>query len=196
MNLEPRVEAIGFSIQRLVRDLRRCGYRFERPAEVLPGPEAGTSEAIARIEREAGELPLVLKLFWLKVGSVDLCGHHPDWRGCDYPDPLVVTPPWVALDELDAFLDDREERLRHDFPYLVPIAPDFYHKADVSGGMYYNISVPAVADDPPLNDEWNNTTLLGYLEEAIRWSGFPGLARCPGHSWPIPGPPDTSRGGD
>ena len=112
-------------------------------------------------------------------------GSHPDWRGCDYPDPLVIYPTSAAIHELDEFLADRDERLRYGSPYLVPIAPDPYHKADVSGGMWYNLSVPAVADDPPLNDECHETTLVGYLELAIRWAGFPGLMGCPGHTWPI-----------
>jgi hypothetical protein len=87
--------------------------------------------------------------------------------------------------ELDEFLADKEERLRCDDPYLIPIAPDDYHKEGVSGGMWYNVSVPAVADDPPLNDEWHGTTFVDYLELAVRWAGFPGLFRCPGHSWPV-----------
>jgi hypothetical protein len=41
---------------------------------VFPGPEEIASAAIARIEREVGAVPLALKLFWQRVGSVDLCG--------------------------------------------------------------------------------------------------------------------------
>jgi hypothetical protein len=139
-------------------------------------------------------LPLALKLFWQRVGSVDFCGAHPDWELLPehpdfepdlYSDPLVVAPPSVALEELDEFLADKEERLKCNVPYLVPVAPDFYHKADVSGGMFYNISVPAIADDPPLNDEWHKTTFINYLELTVKWAGFPGLERCPGHTWPI-----------
>ena len=185
MSLETRIHSVGISIHVLIKRLTEWSYQFERPDEVLPGPEHGTEEAIARIEREIGSLPLALKLFWQVVGSVDLCGSHADWMGCDYPDPLVVYPPSVAIRELDEFLADREERLRCNFPYLVPVAPDSYHKADVSGGMWYNISVPAIADDPPLNDESHGTTFVNYLELAITWAGFPGLSRCPGHSWPI-----------
>jgi hypothetical protein len=185
MNLESRIEAIGRSIGTIVERLNEHGFEFERPDDVFPGPEAGAAEAMERIERETGILPFGLKQFWLRVGSVDLCGAHPGWAGCEYPDPLVIAPPSFAVGELEDFLADREERQRHQYPYVVPIAPDFYHKADVSGGMFYNISVPAVADDPPLNDEWHATTFVDYLETAIRWGGFPGLARSPGHSWPI-----------
>jgi hypothetical protein len=185
MTLEGRINAVGESIRLLVKRLTERGFVFERPAEVFPGLESGAAEAIARIEREVGEVPLAMKLFWQKVGSVDLCGFHPDWKGCDNPDALVVYPPSVAIHELEEFLSDKEERLRHDFPYLIPIAPDDLHKIHVSGGMWYNVSVPAVADDPPLNNEWHRTTFVNYLETAVQWAGFPGLSDCQGHSWPL-----------
>jgi hypothetical protein len=194
MTLEARIDLIGERMVILVQRLTERGFVFERPDEILPGPAENTDEVIAEIENEIGTVPLALKLFWLRVGSVNFCGSHPDWEvdsrypgfeGEFYPDPLIIDPVSVALAELDEFLSDREERLRCNFPYLIPIAPDFYHKADVSGGMWYNISVPAVADDPPLNDEWHKTTFISYLEEAIKWGGFPGLVRYPHHNWPV-----------
>jgi hypothetical protein len=134
-SLESRIEEIGMSIRGLVMRFTERGFQFEHPADVLPGPESDTVTAITRIEFEVGVLPAALKLFWQRIGSVHLGGSHPEWKGCDYPDPLVVYPPSVAVQELEEFLADKEERLRSDFPYLVPIAPDFYHKANVSGGM-------------------------------------------------------------
>jgi hypothetical protein len=192
MSLEARVQTVGEQIAAIARRLPALGYRFKRPSAVFPGPEAGTEQAIERIEREVGTLPLALKAFWRLVGSVDLTARHEPsapveypWDGCEYPDPLVVYPPSTAIAELDEFLGDREERMRCDFPYVVPIAPDDMHKDNVSGGMWYNLSVPAVADDPPLNDEWHQTTFTTYLELAVRWGGFPGLERCPEHGWPL-----------
>jgi hypothetical protein len=185
MCLETRINTVSSALRALVRRLTERSFEFERPAEVLPGPEEGTAEAIARIESEIGSLPLALKLFWEKVGSVDLCGSHPEWMGCDYPDPLVVYPPSVAIRELGEFLCEKEERLRCNVPYRVPVAPDFYHKANVSGGMWYNISVPAVADDPPLNDELHGISFVNYLELAVKWAGFPGLSQSTRHAWPI-----------
>lgn len=185
MTLESRIEAVSNSIRFLVKRLTELGFQFERPSEVFPGPESGAAAAIARIEGEVGVLPLALKRFWQRVGSVNFCGSHPEWEGCAYPDPIFVYPPSIALQELDEFQADREERLRCDFPYLVPIAPDLCDKADESGGMWYNVSVPAIADDPPLNNEWHHTTFVHYLELALKWAGFPGLSRYPGHSWPV-----------
>jgi hypothetical protein len=185
MTIESRIDAVGNAIRVLVNRLRERGFQFERPADMLPGPESDASALISRLEREVGEVPLAMRLFWLRVGSVDLCGSHPEWHGCEYPDPLVVYPPSVAIEELDDFLKDREERLRCDFPYALPVAPDPKQKANVSGGMWYNLSVPAVADDPALNDEWHRTTFVSYLELAVQWGGFPGLSRCSGHTWPV-----------
>ena len=192
MSLEARIRKVGEQIAKIARRLPELGYRFQRPSAAFAGPEPGTEDAIDRIEREAGRLPLALKVFWRSVGSVDFTARHRTsapceypWDGCAHPDPLVIYPPSAAIAELDEFLGDRGERIRSDFPYVVPIAPDDAHKDNVSGGMWYNLSVPAVADDPPLNDERHRTTFVSYLELAVRWGGFPGLDRCPGHSWPL-----------
>jgi hypothetical protein len=185
LTLENRINGIGEGIRILVHRLTERGFEFERPTEIFPGPERDTSEMIARIEIEVGEVPLALKLFWQNIGSVNLCGSHPDWQGCDNPDALVVFPPSFAIYELGEFLSDKEERLRHNFPYLIPISPDDLHKIHVSGGMWYNVSVPALADDPPLNDEWHRTTFVDYLEETLKWAGFSALCDCKEHSWPV-----------
>jgi hypothetical protein len=177
--LQSRVEELGRRIKALCERLAAAGYVFQYPDEVFPGPEAGADRAIARIERKAGAVPSSVKLFWLHVGSVNLCGSHPAWGGCEYPDPLVVYPPSVALDELEDYLEEPEGA------FLIPIAPDDFHKADVSGGMFYNVSVPAAGDDPPLNDERHAVSFLAYLEIALESGGFPGLERCGGHAWPV-----------
>jgi hypothetical protein len=192
MSLEARILRIGERIAKIALRLPALGYCFNDPSAVFPGPEPGTEDAIARIEREIGELPLALKVFWRLAGSVDFTAHRKagraveyPWAGCDYPDPLVIFPPSAAIAELDEFVGDCEERMRCDIPYAVPIAPDDKHKDNVSGGGCYNLSVPAVADDPPLNDEWHQTTFVSYLELAVQWGGFPGLERCPHHAWPL-----------
>jgi len=183
MSLESRINAVADSIRLLAKRLAERGFEFDRPSEVCPGPEDGTADAIARIEREVGAVPLALRLFWQQVGSVNFCGTHPEWHGSEYPDPLFVYPPSAAIAELDEFLAHTHKE-QSEFPYLVPIAPDSHHKENVSGGMWYNVSVPSVADDPPLNDEPHLTTFVAYLELAVQWAGFPGLSDGPG-DWPI-----------
>src|ERR1700743_771392 len=115
--LQSRVQHLGGHIESLRERRGPAGCVFQYPDEVFPGPEANAVDVIARIEREAGEVPLGLKLFWLHVGSVNLCGAHPIWGGREYPDPLVVYPPSVALADLDEFREEPEGA------FLIPIAP-------------------------------------------------------------------------
>jgi hypothetical protein len=178
------VRKFGQKLEKLKDKLDTLGYAFERPDEVLPGPHADTERILARIEENAGSVPPCIAVLHREIGSVDFCGHHPAWHGCQYPDPIVVLPLESAECELDIFIEDGDEY--RDGTYRIPIAPDYYHKADVSGGDFYGIAVPDNRLDVPLLEEPHDTTLLGYLEIVLKWGGFPGLESVEGtHSWPI-----------
>lgn len=183
--IDERIDRIALALQVLVDRLRHHGYKFASPTKTLPGPELTVDASIQRIQTEIGAVPYALVQFWKKIGSVDLCGSHPDWNGCEYPDPLVIEPASQAVAELQEFLDDREERMRHDFPYVIPISADDYHKENVSGGMWYNVDCPATADNPIINDERHQLPLLDYLELALSMGGFLGLDNCNRHTWPV-----------
>jgi hypothetical protein len=183
--IDDRLDAVAASLPILVARLCTEGFVFARPEDLLPGIDPAIDRQIRRIEKEMGAVPYAVSQFWRRIGSVDLCGSHPAWKGCKYPDPLVVYPASAAIGEIQEFLDDREERMRCGFPYVIPIAPDDHHKEDVSGGMWYNVDCPAVADDPPLNDERHAVTFTEYLGIAFRCGGFPGLGHCRRHNWPV-----------
>lgn len=184
-DIDNRLHAIASALPILVQKLRADDYVFDRPDEVLPGVDPDVEHHIRRIEQEIGPIPYSVAQFWRIIGSIDLRGSHPSWKGCDFPDPLVIFPISAAVEELQDFLDDREYRMNCHFPYVIPISPDDYHKEGDSGGMWYNVSCPAVADDPPLNAERHQTTFTAYLEISLRWGGFPGLDGCAAHNWPI-----------
>jgi len=80
MRLEDRILTVGVGLKRLVRRLRELGYQFNGSNAVLPGVEADTDAAIERIEREAGTLPLALKLSGEMSAASISTGHHPDWN--------------------------------------------------------------------------------------------------------------------
>jgi hypothetical protein len=69
--------------------------------------------------------------------------------------------------------------LPHDC-WLVPIAPDEWHKYDPSGCGEYEIAVPNLAADVRLLTERHHTTFVNYLRICFRWAGFPNLAQIPG----------------
>lgn len=187
LSVEERVDKIGVRLSELKARLEKLGYSFRMPEQTLPGPVPNVDEALDRLWREVGPVPLALDLFYRRVGSVNFTGEHPSWEGCAYPDPLVVLPIRSALQELDTYLSDRQN-YRHAFgSYRVPIAPDYCGKEDESGGMWSGIALPDATEDPLLLEEWHDTTFLGYIENAIRWGGFPGLERwcSEQHNWPI-----------
>jgi hypothetical protein len=184
-SIDQRIESIGHTIRLLVVQLRLVGFEFDHPNDVLPGVEPDTESSIERIEREIGRVPYAVTAFWRKIGSVDLTGSHPQWTGCFYPDALVVYPAVAAIVELDEFLSDRVLRLEADFPYLIPVAPDSFHKSNTSGGMWYNVACPAPSDDPIVDNEPHHLPFLDYLDMTLSWAGFPGLANSPSQNWPL-----------
>lgn len=162
------------------------GYRFQYPEEVMPGPDSRSRELMARIEDEVGPIPAAVRQFYEIVGSVNFNGYHEQWSGCEYPDALIIFPAAYAEQDLADFLLEKEEWLRTYGSFRIPIAPDYYHKEGVSGGMWYGVPIPAATENPQLLEEPHNTTFLEYLEIALHWGGFPGLEKAHlSHTWPL-----------
>jgi hypothetical protein len=164
------------NIVTLVERLVSMGYEFRYPEWAYVPPDDNALERIANLEASVGPIPLALCSWYESVGSVDLLGQHPgwssEWQGdAGYPDPLLVLP------SEDMLTYDEENWYRH--RYQLRLAPDDYHKEDVSGGPPYTIWLPNAAIDAPLEYEWHKTTFVGYLRECFRWGGFPGWARLP-----------------
>ena len=174
----------------------------QRQAPVLapPGPE--TSAQLAELEGLVGPLPLSLRAFYEVVGSVNLVGRFPSGTfgaaerdrqrqravrpslqvpfnpAFDYElDPLFVYSLEMSLVLFRDWQDRRARYGRAILPYPLPIGPDCFFKSSVSGGGEYRIEVPCAAADAPLLLEWHHTTFVDYLRIALRWGGFPGLAR-------------------
>jgi hypothetical protein len=182
------VQRLPARLRDLVRVLGDIGYQFTRPDEILPGPSPRVGAEIQELERLVGPVPLALAEFYRVVGSIDLTGAHLDWSGCDYPDPLTVGAVSAVLEEAQEYvaLPSREQYWGpHSGVFRAPVAPDFYHKANVSGGMWYSIEIPNSAEDPVLLEERNRLPFTRYLEFALSWGGFPGLASAPNHTWPV-----------
>ena len=165
----------------LAEFLRGQGFEFANPSNVVGAPDPWFSDKSSVLEARFGTLPDALSAFYSQIGSLDFTGSHPDWRGCEYPDPVFVYPIDAALDELSDLEFHREEL----GSFRVPVAPDSFHKENVSGGMWYGIALPNDADDPEILEEPHHTSLTRYLELALDWGGFPGLEQSPGHTWPL-----------
>ncbi len=83
-----------------------------------------------------------------------------------YSDPLVIGPATYVL--------DYEEDNWYREQYKLDLAPDVYHKDDVSGGPAYCVFAPDAGIDAFFSNEAHNTTFVDYLRIAFGHEGFPG----------------------
>jgi hypothetical protein len=204
--LIPRLEALGYVFG--YGWARGRDFPGGSPDPVFAPPQPDVAGAIAELERRAGILPLSLRAFYEVVGSVNFVGEPPeawtDWRAVpDDVDALYVYSAEVALEGAEAW-QERYDYLRRkdewDLPstdeedmcdarayfalprecWLVPIAPDEWHKYDISGCGAYEIAIPNLAADARLLTERHRTTFVNYLRICFRWAGFPKLEQVSG----------------
>ncbi len=187
------MERVLRNAERLVERLRKIGYVFDaysdgepilRDWNLLTPPPASVEADLEFLRRSVGSLPLALTEFWLIVGQIDLMGHHPDWAPANYPDALVIYGLEVVLADFREWRQNAEDlEVVGEEPLRVNLAPDFYHKENVSGGLPYSVELPSSAVDPPMLFEPYSTTFIGHLRLAFQWGGFPGFSR-PGSTVP------------
>jgi hypothetical protein len=173
------------NIELLIHRLLALGYKFgtypDGRTEIFGfsgsfhPPKANIVNEIAKLEllEGVGPLPLSLKVFWESVGDVDFMGYHPLWP--EYSDPLVVYPIEVAKYEYKDWRYFVKEGDVEAGQFGIPLAPDFYHKDNVSGGDSYKIYTPNGAIDGIFENERLETTFVNYLRISFRHGGFPGV---------------------
>src|SRR5512142_1974934 len=173
------MQRVRRNCERLIERLRAMGYQFgvypdgsEPPYNpgACPPPGEDTARDMRTLAAAIGPLPISLVAFWEQVGSVDLMGKPPGWAlGLD---PLVVDPPEGAVSELD----EMELQLEDHGHFEASLAPDVFHKDNVSGGAPYAVKLPDTSMDFLLRNEPHNLLFVPYLRLAIlRYGGFPGL---------------------
>jgi hypothetical protein len=205
--LIPRLEASGYAFG--YGWARGTNFPSGPPNPVFAPPQPDAAATIAALERRAGVLPLSLRAFYEVVGTVNFVGEPPEtwftWRNVpDGLDALFVCPAEVALEDAEQWeevhgelteeewdLPDPDEedlcdaRAYHALPHdcwLIPIAPDEWHKYDISGCGAYEIAIPNSAADARLLTERHRTTFVSYLRVCFRYAGFPKLEQVnPAH---------------
>lgn len=85
----------------------------------------------------------------------------------------------MYLEEYEAWSDDFENNPDDAGPFILPLSPDAYHKANISGGEPYGIQLPCHQADAIWENERHQTTFVNYLRISFQWGGFPGFADLP-----------------
>ena len=176
------------NLELIVERLRRDGYRFhsnddaQTPVVPFVGATESAGEHADWLRRSFGPVPMTV-LSWVRlVGDVWLVGTHPQWPESASADPLVLELegsryPGASIrdyfsSELEAWREQANEDPDVD-PFVLPVAPDRLHKANVSGGPPYGIVLPDGCVDGLLVGE-TTMPFVGYLNWVFRNGGFPG----------------------
>lgn len=174
------------NLEALVEGLFAAGWQFH--AEIpLADPTADITTELDEFEDAVGRLPRSLRAFAEHVGQVNLNGHLAGWDILT-PDPIVVEitiDRWMS--EYQEQVQDRGTEWQHPGPYLVELAPDRFHKADISGGAPYGLAVPNPTADGLLIGEHHQTTFVNYLRITLAHAGMGGIDH-PGMASALPGP--------
>jgi len=178
------------NVEQITRRLRAAGYPFDLdPPWANPSPDVQAQ--IRQLEDGAGgPVPISLRAFWETVGAVYWKYAEDDDQVVDPPwgaemslaeaDPLWVDSPETALGCLGEWQERRAEQHPEVVgPLTVDLAPDQLHKANISGGPPYGITVPNAAADAVLENEAHGLPFVAYLRWCFRWGGFPLLEQLP-----------------
>jgi hypothetical protein len=172
----------------VVGRLREQGYRFhvndseETPVEPFHPPGDQVGDLVAWLDERFGPVPMVLSSWLRLVGDVWLVGTHPEWPESSAADPLVLEVegsryPTTSMrehyeNELEAWREWADDNPQAE-GFVLPVAPDALHKANVSGGDPYGVPVPDstaeglfVAESP--------MPFVTYLNVVFQHGGFPG----------------------
>lgn len=193
---------VRFNVEQIIRCLRAAGYEFVDPTPNGPWPRdpfvppGQDSPAFANwLQELVGPVPLIIDAWIRTVGDINLVGNHPEWHECDLmTDALVVElelrgyadrgPGWDAREhfrsELEAWKGDvAEYGAKAVGRFLLPFAPDAYHKVNVSGGAPYGIHLPDQAADAICQVNGREIYFTDYLRECFSSGGFPGIPSLP-----------------
>lgn len=183
------IDTLPGRITRLVAFLKTRGYRFASPSDVMPGPDREVETHLTRLTELIGPVPAALAHFYRVIGSLDLRGEHSDWQGCALSDPLVIEPISGAVQEAEEYTELEDPAEEYWAPesgiFRAPIAPDAYHKAGLSGGMWLGVEIPNEQEDPLVLEAVHQMPLTLYIERVLASGGFLGLEGIEGHTWPI-----------
>ncbi len=143
-------------------------------------PAQSDEDVFSRIEELTGApIPPTLLAFWKIVGGINFVW---DYNG---EEPIPNLGVALPMDEMDPLCVDAPSVITYQFKewelhedngeFIIDLAPDYLHKANISGGNPYGIWVSFAGADPVFDCERHALPFLDYLRLTFAWAGFPGL---------------------
>ena len=181
-----------FNIELLVQRLRSHGFLFHsndgRRDPVVPfhPATAAAPELVMWLESGFGPIPMVLSSWIRLVGDVWLVGTHPRWAESSEADPLVIELEGLRYPEasnIAYFASEHEEwkEAADDTAvgsFVLPVAPDRLHKANISGGSPYGFRLPDESAEGVFVAE-HEMSFISYLNWVFSNGGFPAASHGP-----------------
>lgn len=179
------------NIEVIVDRLTTQGYRFhdnddeQTPIAPTRTPTAHAAPLDDWLTGRFGPVPMAVSSWLRLVGDVWLVGTHPSWPGSAQADPLVLELEYSryggasAKDFYDGELDAWRDSTGDDPSagcFVLPVAPDRLHKANISGGAPYGFRLPDGCAEGIFVAEVA-IPFVDYLNQVFRSGGFPGPCR-------------------
>ncbi|SMO55869.1 hypothetical protein [Propioniciclava tarda] len=178
------------NLETLIGRLDEQGYRFhtnddaQDPVAPLLPSSPHADRLASWLEETLGPIPLALSSWLRIVGDVWLVGTHPDWPESASADPLVIELEFSRypeastqdyyLNELEAWEEANADSETPD-AFVLPVAPDRLHKANISGGPPYGFRLPDATAEGLFIAE-SPMPFVSYLNDVFTNGGFPGPA--------------------
>lgn len=166
----------------------------DRYVFAFPNEKRGKSDpsvldrAVELAESKRIYLPLSIVAWISEIGNVNFCGTHPEWGKTGYAfegntnEVLYTDPLFFELDkesilyQYEEWLYQIEECGEDEIgPFKISISPDYIHKANVSGGVPYEVYADKMQFDSFLLNERHGGGVIYYLRNSLYWGGFPGF---------------------
>jgi hypothetical protein len=176
---------VSGNVEIISERLRAAGWKA-LSGELRTAPAPTDPEILRQIEEITGSpVPPSLQAFWEIVGGVDWVWNY------NLAEPRPALGVDLPIEELDPLYVEAGGRLAYLFeewrdqqrqrdpdlvdPFRLDLAPDHYHKANISGGAPYGVELPYFGADPLFANERHQAPFVDYLRLSFRWAGFPGL---------------------
>ncbi|QIG44291.1 hypothetical protein G5V58_17260 [Nocardioides anomalus] len=172
------------NVETVVARLRSEGYRFHtndderEPVEPFRPASEEAPALLGWLEERFGPVPLTVASWLRLVGDVWFVGTHPTWPDAAAADPLVVELeglrwPGASMREFFAGESEAQAEGSDGEVFVLPVAPDALHKANVSGGPAYGFRLPDGSVDALFVGEVA-TPFVDHLNAVFAGGGFLG----------------------